>query len=429
MPIKIHHGPNGSYKTSGAVWDDAVRAMHDGRVIITNIRGMSTERCRDVFPDLPESFELFNIDTDTQQGLAQARTWFHWVPRGAFIIFDEPQIIFLSKWNNSALEQFDFAGGPDAADKADRPSSFLDAWTRHRHWNWDIVLCTPNIRYIRDDIRLTSEMAYLHTNLAVLGNLIKLILRADYKEVMHSAQDNKPSLDGTIVKFKKIDKRVFKLYDSTATGQHSDTFTGQSLFKSPKLVFAFTFVALLFAYMYQSTGFNLATNGFSGTSKSSSNTPAPKVDSQVSKEVTSSPPAVGFNPNYLSLDNGSPVLDAYRQSGPFDDLKISISASLHHSYAEKSRTGDTDSQLRHYVYRFDVEHEDGRIFALSQIDFEASGYQIRSRGQCAAEIIYIYSGKIRMVTCKGSTRSAPAAAQRAPERERAGEGALTRVGG
>ncbi|WP_147476575.1 zonular occludens toxin domain-containing protein, partial [Pseudomonas savastanoi] len=22
MAIKIHHGPNGSYKTSGAVWDD-----------------------------------------------------------------------------------------------------------------------------------------------------------------------------------------------------------------------------------------------------------------------------------------------------------------------------------------------------------------------------------------------------------------------
>ncbi|HEP9310628.1 TPA: hypothetical protein VDV39_005850, partial [Pseudomonas aeruginosa] len=27
MSIKIHHGPNGSYKTSGAIQDDAVPAL------------------------------------------------------------------------------------------------------------------------------------------------------------------------------------------------------------------------------------------------------------------------------------------------------------------------------------------------------------------------------------------------------------------
>lgn len=39
VSIKIHHGPNGSNKTSGARQDDAVPALKDGRVIITNIRG------------------------------------------------------------------------------------------------------------------------------------------------------------------------------------------------------------------------------------------------------------------------------------------------------------------------------------------------------------------------------------------------------
>ncbi|MFU3482843.1 zonular occludens toxin domain-containing protein, partial [Pseudomonas aeruginosa] len=70
---------------------------------------------------------------------------------------------------------------------------WLDAWTRHRHFNWDIILTTPNIAYIRDDIRMTAEKAYLHSNLAVIG------IRGRYKESQHSAQDNKPPARDVIV--------------------------------------------------------------------------------------------------------------------------------------------------------------------------------------------------------------------------------------
>lgn len=60
MSIKIHHGPNGSYKTSGAIQDDAVPALKDGRVIITNVRGFTLERAYQVFPDLPNTAEIIN---------------------------------------------------------------------------------------------------------------------------------------------------------------------------------------------------------------------------------------------------------------------------------------------------------------------------------------------------------------------------------
>lgn len=410
MPIKIHHGPNGSFKTSGAVWDDAVQAMKEGRVIITNVRGMSAERCRSLFPDLPDTFDLFNIDTDTEQGLLQARTWFHWVPRGAFLIFDEPQIIFLKSWTDSALKQFDFPGGSDAAGVADRPANFLDAWTRHRHWNWDVVLCTPNIRYMRDDIRLTSEMAYLHTNLAVLGKFVKVLLRADYKEVMHSAQDNKPAIDGTIVKFKKIDSRVFQLYDSTATGQHRDTFTGQSLFASPKVLGCLGFLAIVLAFIYYRTGFSLATDGLpaaksppvaqnTGTPTSSSHAQAAAVATGDTRAAVANQPAAVTPP-----------------PGPFDALEIAITAAL--------QPARTDPQAaREYWYRFELSYPDGSSFALGAEDLQQSGYQVRPRGQCAAEIIYIYTLKTRLVTCKGFNRTAPQAAQRTPERERSSAGA------
>ncbi|SOS20950.1 putative membrane protein [Pseudomonas cerasi] len=88
MAIKIHHGPNGSYKTSGAVWDDAVPAAKAGRLIVTNIRGMSSEKfhmlCFLIFLIL---LIFYNIDHESQEGMERIRTWFHWVPRNAFMIF------------------------------------------------------------------------------------------------------------------------------------------------------------------------------------------------------------------------------------------------------------------------------------------------------------------------------------------------------
>ncbi|MFU4985178.1 zonular occludens toxin domain-containing protein, partial [Pseudomonas aeruginosa] len=116
-----------------------------------------------------------------------------WAPRGAFLIFDETQLLFPKSWREKDLERFDYPGGPEAAHAADRPMGWLDAWTRHRHFNWDIVLTTPNISYIRDDIRMTCEMAYKHSNLAVIG------IPGRYKEAQHDAQLNRPPADGTII--------------------------------------------------------------------------------------------------------------------------------------------------------------------------------------------------------------------------------------
>ncbi|RMO84683.1 hypothetical protein ALQ33_200048 [Pseudomonas syringae pv. philadelphi] len=73
----------------------------------------------------------------------------------------------------------------DAAKAADRPMNFLDAWTRHRHWNWDIILTTPNIKYVHTDIRQTSEAAYQHSNLMLLGKWLKFLVAKDSKEAMH----------------------------------------------------------------------------------------------------------------------------------------------------------------------------------------------------------------------------------------------------
>ena len=181
MAIKIHYGANGAYKTSGAIQDDAIPALLAGRVIVTNIRGFTLDRAYSVFPNLPDTTEIINLDLEVLEDLEKMRTWFQWAPLGSFIIFDEAQLVFPKSWREKDLERFEFEGGMEAAKEAGRPFNWLDAWTRHRHFGFDIVLTTPNISYIRDDIRSTSETAYRHANLAVIG------IRGRYKEAQHDA--------------------------------------------------------------------------------------------------------------------------------------------------------------------------------------------------------------------------------------------------
>lgn len=252
MAIKIHHGPNGSYKTSGAVMDDVIPAIKQGRVVITNIRGMSQQRCREVFPhddpNNPDTFELHYLDMDSIDGLERCRRFFQWAPSGALIIFDETQLLFLSSWREKDLVQFDYPGGIEAAKNDDRPTGWLDAWTRHRHWNWDIVLTTPNIKYIRSDIRLTCEAAYKHSNMGLLGPIFKK-LTGDYKEAFHDAQLN-TAPPKAITKFRRIKKDVWKLYDSTTTGVVKDTSAGTSILASMPLLIGAGIViaAMVFAF-------------------------------------------------------------------------------------------------------------------------------------------------------------------------------------
>lgn len=175
MSIKIHHGPNGSYKTSGAIQDDAVPALKEGRLIITNVRGFTLERVLQVMPELPSSVDIINLDLESLDDMERMRTWFQWAPRGAFIIFDETQLVFPKAWRERDLERFDFPGGPEAAAKADRPMNWLDGWTRHRHWNWDIVLTTPNIAYKRQ-YKTARGFSGKAIDI-VMGGLISLLAR------------------------------------------------------------------------------------------------------------------------------------------------------------------------------------------------------------------------------------------------------------
>lgn len=369
MSIKIHHGPNGSYKTSGAIQDDAVRALKEGRLIITNVRGFTLERVLQVYPDLPESVDIINLDLEKLDDMERMRTWFQWAPRGAFIIFDETQLVFPKAWRERDLERFDFPGGPEAAAAADRPISWLDGWTRHRHWNWDIVLTTPNISYIRDDIRMTCEMAYKHSNLAVIG------IGGRYKEAQHDAQLNRPPEKGTVVEFRKIKPETFKLYQSTATGITQDTKAGKSLLRSPKLLALLVFMALLIGALFSLGGINFG--------------PAtvPKTEPVPAAKTPAPDPAPAAQSAAVPADTGSPL------SVPFVGRQPAAvpPPELNHPFAPRSfairavMVAKTDGKVRQ-IGQLDLIDQQGLVLQQSLADLQQLGYQIHIRGQCIVDI-------------------------------------------
>lgn len=379
MSIKIHHGPNGSYKTSGAIQDDAVPALQEGRLIITNVRGFTLERVLQVMPDLPESVDIINLDLEQQADMERMRTWFQWAPRGAFIIFDETQLVFPKAWRERDLERFDFPGGSEAAQAADRPMNWLDGWTRHRHWNWDIVLTTPNIAYIRDDIRMTCEMAYKHSNLAVIG------IKGRYKEAQHDAQLNRPPAEGTIIEYKRIKPDTFRLYQSTATGKTQDTKAGKSLLKSPKLLFLLAFIACLFVALL-----SLGTPKFGAPA--SAQAPAPGAAAVPAPGVASAalPAAAPAVPPGDTLVNQPPDALAGELNHPFAPRTFAVRAVMLSQAEGKPKE----------LGLFDVIDSDGLVLGQSLTDLQQLGYHVRILNPCMAHITHPM-GYAAYVMCSG----------------------------
>jgi zona occludens toxin len=232
MPIKIHHGPPGSYKTAGAMGDDFLREAKSGRVIVTNVRGVTADRVRDEFPDLPDSFDVIHVDDKTTEGREKWAKWFHWMPKGAFIFVDEIQMIWPKNWRESDIRRLDYPGGIEQATADDRPATWEEAFEKHRHYNWDMVFTTPSYKKVRDDVRQCAEMAFKHKNLAVVG------IRGRYIEAMHLADDDGGSPSHFMsVNTKKVPAYVFRIYDSTATGAVTDSKTGLSIFQNPRVLF------------------------------------------------------------------------------------------------------------------------------------------------------------------------------------------------
>jgi len=395
MAIAIHHGSNGSFKTSGVIQDYFIPAAEQGRVVVTNIAGVTRDNTFKNMPHIPDSFDVINVDTETTEGLDKIATWFHWAPLGALILLDEAGVIFPKIWDKRQIESLNNPLGLDGCNKIGRPFNWNTAWQKQRHYNWDIVLTAPNIKYIRDDIRMTCESAYKHRNKALFGPMFK-----GYKEALHDAQkDGKSFTDFESIKDKRISPLTFSLYHSTQTGRFTDTFNGFNVFASPRVIILVSVAVGCAGWAFSKSGDGFLPPVFDNptavpTNIKKDSLPVPVSIEDSSSEVTQDniqsskggAPISNedifkslshtFSHNHSSTDNDGPVISNKAGriiSGPLEGSTIYISGS------GRSASG--------YIYTLSFVNS-GQVSTYLSTDLKNIGYEIKPYDHCAAEIKY-----------------------------------------
>tara|TARA_R110002167_G_scaffold231963_2_gene437177 strand:+ start:14497 stop:15876 length:1380 start_codon:yes stop_codon:yes gene_type:complete len=286
MATKVFHGPPGSYKSSTAMWFEIVPALRSGRVVVTNLQGIKTleEIQRELKEVFPNTARLLRISIGNDSGMLLMRNFFHWLPIGALIFLDEIQDVYpndksfkVSDYDykhegyfdnhlpkdfielyhveqrkiKSSIDVSDYLDdiGESLFDERDYlryPRTLRECFMRHRHYNWDILLATPDIKEISSFVRSVCEVAYCHSS--------KDAIPIPYYKRRPRILEHLPKTNGTsagkndIVKFKKVPLDVFKLYKSTATGRSTKSGAGQSPF-SLSIGLGFTFIVAYIFYM------------------------------------------------------------------------------------------------------------------------------------------------------------------------------------
>jgi len=236
MSIVIHHGHPGSYKSFGVLQRHAIPALQEGRTIVTNIRGFdSLDKVEDALGEaLPEEAAILNVNTEGREEKEYMARWFHWAPPGSLIIIDEAQAIYPAKRKDFKPENLDYPGGPDQAKQDERPADMFEAYDMHRHYNWDVFLCTPNISKVHTDIRQAAQVAFRHYS---MGELLPW-KKGKWREVEHDPENNGKAKSHAygVPKEYKADPTIFKTYQSTKTGEHQSNQGPQSVFKDKRVV-------------------------------------------------------------------------------------------------------------------------------------------------------------------------------------------------
>lgn len=273
MATSIHHGPPGSFKSFTLVQRFAIDALKEGRVVITNIRGLtSIDRIQDQFPDykFPDTADLWFINTDEEKYRQFMARWFHWAPFKALIIIDECQRVYPNRrdFKKEDLDRCDLMGfEPDDFDiqindeytgqtyTVHRPKDVDTAFDMQRHFQWDIYLSTPNISKVKDFIREVAQTAYRHKS---LGELMPLFFKNTWYEFQHDPENSgklTSHIAGKPRKY-KADERIFKCYQSTATGEHTESKANQSVFGDTKVKFVlFMLVCSIGGFIYFAINF------------------------------------------------------------------------------------------------------------------------------------------------------------------------------
>ena len=383
MAITLIHGSNGGYKSSRAVQDFIVPALEEGRVVVTNIRGVNLQRCYDQGVDVHPDSDVIYIDTDnTPEGKIGRQLigcFWHWCPHDALLVFDEAGVVFPKAWRDRDLqllqEQFIYLKDVDQLRQVQitdrengRPASFIEAFEMHRHYGWDIVLSAPSIKSVRDDIRNTTELAWRHRNAALVG------LNGRYKAVSHQATNNGETASAILeTKISKIKPRTFKLYDSTKTGKAKDTANaGKALLGSPRLLLAMGVLAGALYYLASYSSLGVVTGDWTEITNIST-----AEDNSKSVQV-SSVSSVSNVSNSISGQSADRIARVEIYGHPVETLNIA------------GRIGDR--------YIFEAKDQEGNHYEVNLDMLYESGYYVVGKTDC--HVLLVTTKGERSVYCK-----------------------------
>lgn len=421
MATKVFHGPPGSYKSSSAMWFEILPALRSGRVVVTNLQGIKDleEMQRELGEVFPSTARLLRISIGNDLGMLLMRNFFHWLPIGALIFLDEIQDIYPNdksfkasdydyksegffdehlplefkdiyhseqrkiKSNIDVSAYLDDIGESlfDDRDYLRYPRTLRECFMRHRHYNWDILIATPDIKEIASFVRSVCEVAFAHAS--------KDAIPISYYKRRPRILEHSPKTNGISagkndsVSFKKIPLDVFKLYKSTATGKSTKSGAGKSPFTF-SLVFGFALVA---AYIFYMVFFFFGAESVEAA-ESLENTlpnailPSPQIASVSTQNIVDSPKNVVEVTSSVSdfsfRDADVSIVTAVNNfvALPFNAKKMYVNA-VNTVYFNKHRL------TRDYVFTIYMDDE---VLNVGSESLTSMGYKIFYKSDCLLEL-------------------------------------------
>ena len=414
MATKGYHGVPGSYKTSSAVWYDLVPALRAGRLVVTNVEGMrpKAEIEKALNEKFPESADLWRISSQTEAGLNLWRYFYCWMPCGAFVLMDEIQQIYpadrsfkATDYNYKPIEVFtqlkdymieryykDIGRQGNETESADiddlgeiiynedgtiiYPTTMLDAFMRHRKYNWDILWCTPDILQVLMLIRGATEKAFHYSQKDVL----KLAARRPRVREHLAKENGLTHKKGNPIKFLKVPIDVHKLYKSTAAGQVTKSGVGDSPFKAFKWPFIFFIVLLIGMALY-----NLFLSGSDTAEQASKTTHQDdKQGIEIVQSGTVKSAGVASHSNSVKTD-------------PKAGIDVALPYRAKEIYLVGAERVTQNGEFKEWLLYFELTTKVG-ILTLSGKDLRHYGINARYVTECFSNLIW--QGKIYSVYCR-----------------------------
>ncbi len=394
MASSIFHGAPGSFKSASATWFEVLPALRKGRLVVTNIEGILPleEIETELQETFPESAQLWRLSSQNEEGQHLWRNWYHWMPTGALVLIDEVQDVYPTEatfkpescnyrhidfykdsipehWYTYHFEQLE-KFKPENLTSGDiddlgreifnehghiiYPKTLKECYMRHRKYNWDIIVCTPDITSVHKYIRNVSQYAYSHKYFDGLAAIPYYNRRPRIFEHNPKLDGKTPNKSSTIV-WKKIPIEVHKCYKSTATGGVTKG-QGKNFLFSP--IFAFPVTAIFLCILYWLWYF------------SSSSNDVENIETPVNSSMESTKKDTGINSgdSDFKIAGSDPVFISL----PYGATDIFVTGIQQVKRPERTH--------REYIFEF-VTDKYG-VFSLTSYELASMGFTIQYFSPC-----------------------------------------------